>query len=75
MVLSTVGCDQLGGVHQRLAIEMAKPGYDPAVQNCEQFARFVVEGKGYSTQVREFVVVAGLLTVLAVVFGQHRGRA
>jgi mannitol-1-phosphate/altronate dehydrogenase len=45
----------------RLEAAQTRQVYDLLFSNCEQFARFVIEGESYSTQARKVMLIAGLM--------------
>lgn len=54
---------------ERLQSVVANAPYDVLVDNCEQFARYIVEGAAYSTQARAAGLLAGV-AVVASFFGE-----
>ncbi|MGE8721936.1 hypothetical protein ACO2KH_11420 [Leptospira terpstrae] len=63
-VVSRVDDQFLNQVRARLNSAFLNPGYDLFGNNCEQFARFVVEGKSYSGQLQTAGVIAGLVGII-----------
>lgn len=53
----------------RVDIALQNQEYDFFSNNCEQFARFVVGGNKYSTQLRAAGIVAALIA-LPILFGE-----
>ena len=71
----TVSCADrrdLQSVLARLQRAQTKPGYDPLLANCEQFARFVVEGESYSTQVRAGMLIAGIVFATTLIIARQK---
>ena len=64
-IVSCANPRNLGPVAARLQKAETKHGYDLFFANCEQFARYVIEGKSYSTQVRSGLFIGGILAATA----------
>lgn len=59
---------------KRVNIALRDKNYDLFLNNCEQFARFIAEGKKYSTQLRAVGVLTALGTItLLSMNGQREG--
>ena len=52
-------------VLMRLRVALSWTGYNGLLDNCEQFGRFIIEGKHYSSQVRRATVGVACLATLA----------
>ena len=59
-ILGQVNPNQIPQAIWRLKVSFFNPKYDLLSNNCEQFARFVTEGKKQSTQLQNAVALSGL---------------
>ncbi|TGK88243.1 hypothetical protein EHQ23_05235 [Leptospira bourretii] len=63
-IVSKVDDQFLDKVKLRLNSAFQNPGYDLFGNNCEHFARYIVEGKSYSGQLQTAGVIAGLVGII-----------
>lgn len=66
-IVSKVDDQFLNQVRTRLNLSSQNPRYDLFGNNCEHFARFVVEGKSYSGQLQTAGVIAGVIGIIWLV--------
>jgi hypothetical protein len=64
-VVSCADSRNLAPVLERLRAAQTNHGYDLFLANCEQFGRYVIEGRSYSTQVRSGVFIGGIIAATA----------
>lgn len=64
--LKFVSVSQVDQEIMRIKVALKNPTYDLLLGNCEHFARFVMEGKEYSTQVQTVGIMA--VSALALIW-------
>lgn len=67
-IVSRIKNEYITQAKQRLNKAFLNPEYDLFENNCEHFARYVVEGEKYSTQLQSAVLVAGLAVLTYFIF-------
>ena len=60
-IVSCADSRNLGPVLERLRAAETKHGYDLLFANCEQFGRYVIEGRSHSTQVSGGLFIGGII--------------
>lgn len=65
-IVGEVKPEFLGQAIGRIKVAFKDPNYDLFCNNCEQFARFIVQGEKYSTQLRWVGGIALILVAITI---------